>query len=168
MDQTTEDQFGVAATMNCTCLSPLNVRAKGRQKFTLETVLLRKPSELNFFEVDVPSAEGIECLVDSFLCRKNHIEPLLEIATTNPVEFGLTANQVAVISSLYPFHGFYIHANCKAIRTFDRNGNTPRMTVGNRAHDSIRPYGLSLLATQYGRRILKTDLFQGKVRCSSS
>jgi|SRR6266568_5684521 hypothetical protein len=106
MDQTTEDQFCVAEAMNCTCLSLLNVRAKGRQKFTLETVLLRKPSELNFFEVDVPLTEGIQRLVDSLLCRKNHGEPLLEIAITNPVEVGLTANEVADIRSLHPFLGF--------------------------------------------------------------
>src|SRR6266567_2703056 len=87
VDRTTENQFGIRMTINF-------------------TGLCGNPGELDILEVDIASAKRIECLVNSLLGRKNHRETLLQVAGTDPVEFGTVANQFAYICSFHPSRGF--------------------------------------------------------------
>src|SRR6266704_3925053 len=154
MECTTEDHFGIKQTMNCTCLSLREIRAKRFQEFGLKAVLFGEPGELNFLEVDVSAAERIECLVDSFLCGENHGEALVEIAMADPVEFSVATDQMTDIRSLHPFLAFQIHADRKTMRPLDYNRGAPWKTVGDRAYDSITPQRLSAPATEYGSSLL--------------
>ena len=81
VNHTTEDQFGIAPAMNCTCLSPRKIQPEGLEGFDLETVLFGEPRQFNILEVDVLEAKGIECLVDCLLGREDHGEAFSKIAT---------------------------------------------------------------------------------------
>jgi len=79
--------------MNCTDLSRRKVRAKRAPKnLPWKQDFAGTQVSSTSLKLIIASAKGIECLVNSSL-PKNHGAALLQVAATNPVEFGIAGRR---------------------------------------------------------------------------